>query len=476
MAHIQIGDYTPRISYQVGSTPSTVFEVPFPFFQNGDLDVYVDGVLQILDFDYSVTGAGESAGGEVTFVNPIDNALVAIVRNMPIKRDTDYPTSGPFQINALNTDLDKIVAWQQEAMTRILRSLRPPDSDPDGDFTLPPATTRAGNFLGFDSNGAPVIMVPAENYPASVYGASLIQAGNAAAARVILGMSTAGSALVIAADSAAQKLLLDIVTSTQPEAAAGLLNTGKMTPLRTRDAIDGYAVPMIGMPPPRGLVVTVTSDTAVGATADEVVVSDGSKLRRLTNVNVSAAITTSGANGLDTGSEASSTWYALHLIYNPTTDTKALLLSLSATAPTLPSGYTFFRRLGWVRNNSLSDLFRTIQIGNHAAYVFGTNPSSDLAIVTGNSGGTNVSYANFIPPTASTIIGTISGTVGPSTSDVIRVGPSTGIDAARIGTQTTGSAVSGAAQFMLTTANQTMRWAAQATSPRADVRGWFEPF
>ncbi|WP_230371230.1 hypothetical protein [Paludibacterium denitrificans] len=64
----------------------------------------------------------------------------------------------------------------------------------------------------------------------------------------------------------------------------------------------------------------------------------------LKNLNLSA---TSGnasgaANSLDTGSWAYSTWYYLFVIYNPTTSTSALLWSLSATSPTLPSGYTYF--------------------------------------------------------------------------------------------------------------------------------------
>lgn len=68
-----------------------------------------------------------------------------------------------------------------------------------------------------------------------------------------------------------------------------------------------------------------------------------------------ADITASGANGLDTGSEASSTWYALFVIDGPGVPI-ASLFSVSATAPTLPAGYTVFRRVGWVFNNASSNL------------------------------------------------------------------------------------------------------------------------
>ena len=60
----------------------------------------------------------------------------------------------------------------------------------------------------------------------------------------------------------------------------------------------------------------------------------------------------SGANGLDTGTLAISTWYNKYIIYNPTTGTVAALCSLSATAPTMPSGYTHWVRMGAFRTDA----------------------------------------------------------------------------------------------------------------------------
>jgi hypothetical protein len=69
----------------------------------------------------------------------------------------------------------------------------------------------------------------------------------------------------------------------------------------------------------------------------------------LSTVSVAADITTSGANGRDTGPDANGKWY-IHVIYNPATATRAGLLSLSRTAPTLPAGYTHWARVGMVSN------------------------------------------------------------------------------------------------------------------------------
>lgn len=57
-----------------------------------------------------------------------------------------------------------------------------------------------------------------------------------------------------------------------------------------------------------------------------------------------------GVNGLDTGAAANNTWYYLFGIYNPSSNLTATLASLSSSSPTLPSGYTKFRRIGAVRN------------------------------------------------------------------------------------------------------------------------------
>jgi hypothetical protein len=125
----------------------------------------------------------------------------------------------------------------------------------------------------------------------------------------------------------------------------------------------------------------------------------------LSSVSVTADVTVSGVNGLDTGSVAANTWYAVFVIYNPTTRTTAALLSTSATAPTLPSGYTYSTRLGWMRTDGSSHFLRALQVGRRAQYVAG---SIALPIVFngGNVGNPSTptwvssSISAFFPPTA----------------------------------------------------------------------------
>ncbi len=74
--------------------------------------------------------------------------------------------------------------------------------------------------------------------------------------------------------------------------------------------------------------------------------------------------TGNGANKLDTGSIAANTWYHVFVIKNTTSGTSNpvdVLFSTSATAPSLPTGYTKFRRIGSVQTNASSFIRRFIQ-------------------------------------------------------------------------------------------------------------------
>jgi hypothetical protein len=71
-----------------------------------------------------------------------------------------------------------------------------------------------------------------------------------------------------------------------------------------------------------------------------------------TNADLTINCATTGANGLDTGSLAADTWYYVWAIADTTNLVTAGLMSLSATAPTLPSGYTKKRLIGYRKTNS----------------------------------------------------------------------------------------------------------------------------
>lgn len=120
---------------------------------------------------------------------------------------------------------------------------------------------------------------------------------------------------------------------------------------------------------------------------------------------VTADITVAGAGGLDTGVEASDTWYAVYVIADTTgVNPVDALLSVSFVSPTLPAGYDIFFRLGAVRNDSASDFLEFLQTnGERNRHHLWVNESIITTQVL--SGGSalvfaTVSLAAFVPPSA----------------------------------------------------------------------------
>lgn len=61
---------------------------------------------------------------------------------------------------------------------------------------------------------------------------------------------------------------------------------------------------------------------------------------KLTSKSYTIDQTVSGALGVDTGSVAASTWYALYVLTNDTGSIDTMVMSVNFTAPQLPAGYT----------------------------------------------------------------------------------------------------------------------------------------
>jgi hypothetical protein len=231
----------------------------------------------------------------------------------------------------------------------------------------------------------------------------------ATAANTFLANATTGSASATGIALAASQL-------------AGRGSTGNIAAITLQPSmsISGTALGAIANPSVRkNLKVEATSATQAVITADALTLTTSTGLSYVaTSVNVTAAITASGVNGLDTGSEASNTWYYVYIIYNGTLVRS--LLSTSATSPTLPSGYTYFARVGAVRNDASSNFYRTLQKGNQVQYVVGANPTSILLMASGASGDilaptyTSLAVAAFVPPTAASIKLFCIGTAVPN--------------------------------------------------------------
>src|SRR5260221_7622465 len=74
--------------------------------------------------------------------------------------------------------------------------------------------------------------------------------------------------------------------------------------------------------------------------------------------------TIAGANGLDTGSLAASTWYHAFAISKPGGSSPALLASTSLASPAFPSGYTLKRRIGSFKTDATAHILGFVQHGD----------------------------------------------------------------------------------------------------------------
>ena len=117
---ITISDTEPRVQY-TATNGQTTFAVNFEFFTTADIKVYNGTTLLTYNASpssasqYSVTGAGVSGGGSITLGGGATlNDVITISRDLAVARSTDFPTSGAFQIDSLNTELDKIIAMIQQ--------------------------------------------------------------------------------------------------------------------------------------------------------------------------------------------------------------------------------------------------------------------------------------------------------------------------------------------------------------------------
>lgn len=155
--------------------------------------------------------------------------------------------------------------------------------------------------------------------------------------------------------------------------------------------------------------------SAVNVTALEMVLKDGNgHVVVIANVSVTANTKTAGsagtgANSLDTGNFASNTWYALYVAYSSTGGTACAVLSLNSTAPALPSGYTFYTRVGWIRTDGTANCLPLSfqQKGAEVTYkvVPGSNVIALPILASGAAGDTTiptwvaVPWGAFAPPT-----------------------------------------------------------------------------
>lgn len=144
----------------LGNGVSTAFPFNLYFLEADDLVVFVGGILQTSG--YTVTGAGNEAGGTVTFTSPPANGVeIIIIRDPDLKQLTDYAANDAFPAESHERALDKLTMIAQRLAEKLVRSLVLSDADGTSP-TLTIPVNRANKALIFDAMGN--VTVSTDNY------------------------------------------------------------------------------------------------------------------------------------------------------------------------------------------------------------------------------------------------------------------------------------------------------------------------
>jgi hypothetical protein len=149
-------------------------------------------------------------------------------------------------------------------------------------------------------------------------------------------------------------------------------------------------------------IVTATTST-INLTADFVTLgSAGTLAYTVSSVSLSISTATSGAGGVDTGSIASSEPYDIYLGYSPGTSTAAAWLTIEGNAPTVPSGYTFYQRVGWTRTDGSAHLYNILQIDDQWQYLLqSSGNTAAFPVVASGPIGSESNWSTWSPATVS---------------------------------------------------------------------------
>lgn len=152
---MSLTEQTPRVQVTI-STATDAISFPYKFLESNDLVVVSSGRGVLFEAtDYTVTGAGVTAGGTVTMIGATVAEIITIVRATDISQELDLTYNGAFLSQSIEDALDKLTQALQDSKETLARCLKMPQGEIDGYIsTLDDASTRALKVLAFDENGA----------------------------------------------------------------------------------------------------------------------------------------------------------------------------------------------------------------------------------------------------------------------------------------------------------------------------------
>jgi len=146
---INIANNDPRINY-TATAGQTVFTVPFEFFDNTDIKVYIEGTLKTITTHYTVSGGNGSTGSVTLTAGATLNDEVTLVRDVPMERTTDLTSS--YNGSSIDAQLDRIVAQIADLDDKASRTIQINDYELASGLLLPALDSRKGKTIQFNTS------------------------------------------------------------------------------------------------------------------------------------------------------------------------------------------------------------------------------------------------------------------------------------------------------------------------------------
>ncbi len=147
-----------------GNASQTVFPYTFKISVDADIQVILRSALgtetvKSISTDYTVSGAGDANGGNITMVVAPASGETLVIRRATIQTQTiDLVENDPFSAETVEGGFDKSVSLVQEIQEEADRAIKLSRTNTmaSTEFTVD-AVTRAGKILGFDNAGELVV-------------------------------------------------------------------------------------------------------------------------------------------------------------------------------------------------------------------------------------------------------------------------------------------------------------------------------
>lgn len=400
-----------------GNDVVTVLPFTFRFFTDADLVVIrIDDVTGaqtalVLSVDYTVTGAGSAAGGSVVLSVALPTGKTVNVSRMlsPVQL-VEIINQGKFFPEIHENVFDYLTMLIQQTNSSNDRSMLFPITDPDGtSMTLPNLAARALKALGFNAAGEPAV-------------STMTMADIEAQVPLAAAQAAAAAASAVSADGFSD---LAEKWAENPENVPVVTGPDKFSALHwaakalASAAAAAASAAVFGLPPAYLAGLAISNNGGAPTTTINVAGGNARNLLNTLDINLAASISgilqTSGSwaagtgqNKMDAGARAANTTYHVHVIRKTSDGTGDILVSLSPSAPTMPTGYSGFRRIGAVLTDAGNLIKAFVQIGDEFLL------ASPLADVNAAAVGAGTALYAISVPTGIVVRAIVQGSVQTS--------------------------------------------------------------